>query len=96
MEHKVDFVGPLVPQEPQTYQDPLIHPVPKTPKAPKEASLAEGLKDTSEGGTQGKANLSNRINQVKGVAPKCQMCHSLQIVQQKVSNSVQLRTILKE
>ena len=89
----MDPQGPLVPRDPQIHQDPLIHPVPQTPEASKEASLAEGLKETSEGGIQRKAN---RINRVKGVAQNCPMSQNLQIVRQKVSNSVQLKTILEE
>ena len=89
----MDPRGPLVPRDPQTHQDPLIHPVPQTPEASKETSLAEDLKETDEGGIQRKAN---RINRVKGVAQNCPMSQTLQIVRQKVSNSVQLKTILKE
>ena len=76
-EHKADLVDPLVPQNPQIYQDSLIHPVPQTPEASKEASLAEGLKETGEGGIPRRAN---RINRVKGVAQNCPMSQTLQIV----------------
>ena len=89
----MDPQSPLVPRDPQTHQDPLIHPVPQTPEASKEASLAEDLKETDEGGIQRKAN---RINRVKGAAQNCPMSHTLKIARQKVSNSVQLKTILEE
>ena len=89
----MDPRGPLVPRDPQTHQDPLIHPILQTKKASKEASLARGLKEIGEGGIQRKANRTNRV---KGVAQNCPMSQTLQIVRQKVSNSVQLKTIFKE